>query len=146
LTFLETAVAAEATLNLARLNDTKMASGVQLRGHSFKVDVNAETGGDDLGPDPHDLYDAALGACKTLTMMWVARRKGLDVQDIQVRITRDASKEREGVYKLIAQVDVKGNLSEADIAALTAAAERCPVQKLMTQAKTEVSTAVTLVK
>jgi putative redox protein len=135
-------MAETAEMRLQRVAGEKMASTVHVREHRFDVDVNAEAGGDDLGPDPHDLYDAALGACKTLTMMWLARRKGYDVQDISVHISRDASQERQGTYTLTAHVEVKGSLSTDELAALTAAAEKCPVQKLMTQATTVVNTKV----
>lgn len=131
-----------AFLTLARVPGEKMASTVRIRDHSFTVDVNAAAGSDDLGPDPHDLYDAAIGACKTLTMMWLARRKGLDVSDIQVRITRDASQERAGTYRLAAHVQVSGNLNDEELQMLHAAADKCPVQKLMTQVTTEVITLV----
>ena len=133
-----------ATLSLGRLSNEKMASSLHIREHSFKVDVNAAAGGEDLGPDPHDLYDAALGACKSLTMMWLARRKGYDVRDIAVRVSRDASLERQGSYTLTVHVEVKGNLNAEAMAALAAAAEKCPIQKLMTQATTVVNTEVRL--
>ena len=36
-------------------------------------------GGTDAGPTPHDLYDASLAACKALTVLAYARRKGIPV-------------------------------------------------------------------
>ena len=60
-----------------RLDRTrKLAQTVHIRGHALMTDVSEAEGGDDAGPSPHDLYDAALGACKTLTVMWYARKKG----------------------------------------------------------------------
>jgi putative redox protein len=92
------------------------------------------------GPSPHDLYDAALGACKALTVMWYARKKGIPVDDIQTRIERDDSQERSGVYKLTAKLQVKGDLTDAQLQELHAVAQKCPVHKLMTAVTTEITT------
>jgi len=35
------------------------------------------------------LYAAALGACKALTVLWYAKRKGIEVQDLEVTVERD---------------------------------------------------------
>ncbi len=129
-------------LLLERLPGEKMASRVSVRRHTLSVDLGTSGGGDDLGPDPHDLYDAALGACKSLTLMWLARRKGLDVQDVKVQVSRDASEERQGRYLLHTTITVHGRLTGAELTMLAQAAEKCPVQKLMTQVSTEISTSV----
>ncbi|HEX7743349.1 MAG TPA: OsmC family protein, partial [Sphingobium sp.] len=47
--------------------------------------------GHDAGPDPHDLYDSALGACKAMTMLWYAQRNDIPVESIHVGVVRDAS-------------------------------------------------------
>lgn len=113
---------------------------VHVRNHLISVDGSVEEGGDDAGPSPHDLYDAALGACKALTLVWYAKRKNIPVQDIQVAITRDNSEERQGTYRLAASISLSGDLTEAQRQELLAVAEKCPVQKLMTSVKTEVTT------
>ncbi len=130
-------------IHLQRLPSTLTASRVTVGEHAFDVDIDRVAGGEDIGPDPHDLYDAALGACKSLTIMWLAGRKGWDVQDVQVTVTRDASAERQGVYKLTAAVAITGSLTPEQFQALQLAAEKCPVHKLMTQVTTEVTTEVT---
>jgi len=128
------------TIELKRDLTAAMAQQVQVRGHSFTADVSEAEGGADSGPSPHDLYDAALGACKALTVMWYARKKGLPVEDVQTRIERDDSQERSGVYKLTAKLQVKGNLTDAQLQELHAVAQKCPVHKLMTTVTTEITT------
>lgn len=113
---------------------------VHVRNHIVSVDGAADEGGADAGPNPHDLYDAALGACKALTLVWYAKRKNIPVEDIQVSIERDNSEERQGTYRLAATIHLSGALSEAQRQELLAVAEKCPVQKLMTSVKTEVTT------
>ena len=130
------------TVRLQRKADAAMAQTVAVRDHAWVADVSAEEGGADSGPSPHDLYDAALGACKALTVMWFARKKGIAVDDVQTKITRDDSEERKGVYRLKAELLISGSFSDAEFAQLVAVADKCPVHKLMTSVTTEVTTRV----
>ena len=128
------------TIELQRDLSAAMAQQLRIRSHSLTADVSEAEGGADTGPSPHDLYDAALGACKALTVMWYARKKGIPVDDIHTRIERDDSQERSGVYKLAARLQVKGDLSDAQLQELHAVAQKCPVHKLMTTVTTEITT------
>ena len=129
-------------IHLQRVPDTAMAQTLQVRQHVLRIDGTAAEGGDDTGPNPHDLYDAALGGCKALTLLWYARRKGWDVQDVRTVVERDASQERSGTYRLATRLQVQGDVSDAQIAELQAAIGKCPVHKLMTQVTTEITTVV----
>jgi putative redox protein len=128
------------TIRVTRDRTGSMKHVVAVRDHRFAVDEPAAQGGEDAGPTPHDLYDAALGACKALTVLWYARRKQIPVEDITVSIERDARDERAGTYRLRATVALTGALSEAQRQELLTVAGKCPVHKLMTQATTEVVT------
>jgi putative redox protein len=130
------------TVSLQRKADATLAQTVAVRDHGWVSDVSAEEGGADEGPSPHDLYDAALGACKALTVMWFARKKGIAVDDVQTKITRDDTQERKGLYRLKAEMSISGSFSDAEFAQLVAVAEKCPVHKLMTSVTTEITTDV----
>jgi putative redox protein len=119
-----------------------VAQAVRIRGHELVADVSLAEGGADVGPSPHDLYDAALGACKALTVMWYARRKGMAIDDVQTVIERDDTGERAGVYRLAARLRISGDLSDAQLRELESVALKCPVHKLMTTVTTEISTQV----
>ncbi|MDP2066177.1 MAG: OsmC family protein [Burkholderiaceae bacterium] len=119
-----------------------MAQTLTVRGNTVMVDGTAAEGGDDTGPNPHDLYDAALGACKALTVLWYARRKGIPVGEVQTVVERDDSGERSGVYRLSARLKIGGDLSDAQLSELETVAGKCPVHKLMTAVTTEVTTSV----
>ena len=127
-------------IDIVRDTAQKMKHTVHVRQHRFTVDEPEANGGEDLGPTPHEIYDSALGACKALTVLWYARRKGLPVDDIQVHVDRDDSAERQGVYKLKATLTITGALTEAQRQELLTVAGKCPVHKLMVQATTEVVT------
>ena len=130
------------TVTLQRTPDTHLAQTLHWGAHSLVVDTLVDAGGNDAGPSPHDLYDAALGACKALTVMWYARKKGIAVQDIRTSVTHDNSEERKGVYRLAASLQIVGDLTDAQLAELTSVAEKCPVHKLMTSVTTEITTTV----
>ena len=130
------------TIELNRKQTTATAQTVTVGKHSFTVDMSVAEGGIDEGPSPHDLYDAALGACKALTLLWYANKKGIPVTDVHTRVDRDSSAERTGVYRLDATVQVGGDLSDAQIAELAAVISKCPVHKLMTTVTTEITGSV----
>jgi putative redox protein len=129
-------------MSVTVIRDTSqpMRHVVHLRGHEFAVDGSVAEGGSDMGPDPHDLYDAALGACKALTIMWYANRKGIPVGEVKVSVERDASEERKGVYRLATTLELGSELSEAQRQELLTVAQKCPVHKLMTSVTTEITT------
>lgn len=130
------------SLQLQRKPGAPLAQSVQIRSHQLIADVSSAEGGADEGPSPHDLYDAALGACKALTVMWFAKKKGIAVDDVRTEVVSDNSQERSDVYKLHTNLVISGTFSDAEFAQLVAAAEKCPVHKLMTTVTTEITTTV----
>ncbi|NRR29741.1 OsmC family protein [Oxalobacteraceae bacterium] len=128
------------TITAIRDQSLPMRHIVHVRNHLISTDGSVEEGGNDAGPSPHDLYDAALSACKALTVVWYAKRKGIPLEHVEVSMERDASEERHGVYRLSATVHLTGALSDTQRAELLAAAQKCPVHKLMTSVTTEVTT------
>ena len=44
-----------------------IAQQIEIGPHVVITDAGRDVGGDDLGPDPHELLDAALAACTALT-------------------------------------------------------------------------------
>jgi putative redox protein len=128
------------SLTVTRDLSRKMRHVVSLRQHQISVDEPPANGGEDLGPTPHDLYDSALGACKAMTVLWYANRKGIPLQDVQVGVERDDSQERKGLYKLAVTLALGGPLSEAQRQELLAVARKCPVHKLMAEVTTEITT------
>jgi putative redox protein len=113
---------------------------ISVRQHLIPTDVNVDDGGADSGLDPHDLYDAALGACKALTVLWYANKKHIAIENIDITIDRDNAQERAGTYKLTATLDFSGELTQAQRNELLSVAAKCPIHKLMTQTTTEVIT------
>jgi putative redox protein len=129
-------------IRVVRDQTASMRHEIHVGRNRLATDGSVEEGGEASGPNPHDLYDSALGACKALTVLWYAKRKGIPVEGIEVSVERDASQERSGVYRLSAQLSLTGNLTQSQREDLLRVADKCPVHKLMTEARTEISTSL----
>lgn len=128
------------SIEIKRTSSSSITQTITIRGHELTADEDFSSRGETADPTPHDLYDAALGACKALTVLWYARKKGIPVDDVQTVIERDGSGERAGVYKLAVRMKISGALTDAQLAELLAVAKKCPVHKLMTTVTTEITT------
>jgi putative redox protein len=130
------------TVQVVRDQTAPMRHEIRVGRITIAADESVEAGGEGSGLSPHDLYDAALGACKALTMLWYAKRKGIALEGIEVSVERDASQERAGLYRLSTALTLTGNLDAAQREELLQVAQKCPVHKLMTKAVTEISTSL----
>src|SRR5882724_1790563 len=101
------------TIRVVRDQTAPMRHEIHIGRNSLATDVGPEQGGEGSGPSPHDLYDAALGACKALTVLLYAKRKNIPVEGIEVSVERDASQERTGIYRLNTELTLTGPLSAA---------------------------------
>src|SRR5258707_1639054 len=127
---------------VVRDQQAPMRHEIRIGQNSISTDLANELGGEGSGPSPHDLYDAALGACKALTVLLYAKRKKFPVEGIEVSVERDASQERSGIYRLSAELSLTGNLTASQREELLRIAQKCPIHKLMTEVKTEISTSL----
>ena len=128
------------SIQVIRDQRSRMRHEIHIGQYSLITDLSSEAGGEASGPTPHDLYDAALGACTALTVLWYAKLKNIPVEGIAVAVDRDASQERAGIYRLGAVLTLTGDLSAEQRQELLRAAEKCPIHKLMTDVTTEIAT------
>jgi putative redox protein len=117
-----------------------MRHEVRIGPYSFGADVSADEGGQGLGANPHDLYDAALGACEALTVLWYANHKGIPVGHIEITVERDQSEEKSGTYRLDTKLSIGGAMTQSQRQELLSVASKCPVHKLMTSVQTVIKT------
>ena len=101
-------------------------------GQTLAVDLEPAVGGKG-GPSPHDLLDAALAACTTLTLQLYIERKKMAVDRVHVEVTHEQLDGRNVMHRT---VHVSGTLTEADQASLQRIAEVCPVHKTLTAGST----------
>ncbi len=60
---------------------------VQAGRFSLTVDEPESAGGTDTGPQPTELFLASVASCFTLALAHVARKRGVDLGDLQVSAT-----------------------------------------------------------
>lgn len=99
--------------------------------HQILTDVPEAIGGDDSGPEPHDILAAALAACTALTVTMYARRKGMALDDVQVTIDHG---QQDGAYELRRHIHFVGQLSTEERTRLLDIANKCPVHKTLSGA------------
>ena len=118
----------------------ELAQTVRVRSHEINVDERPANGGQDAGPGPHDLFDAALATCKAMTAIWYARRRGYPLERVETRVESDESDERKGVYHHRVHVELHGALSDDQRADIHRAIASCPIHKLMTTSEVQIET------
>lgn len=108
--------------------------------HTLATDLPVSLGGEDSAPSPHDYFDAALDACKALTVKLYAKQHDIPLSGLRVVVTHDDSEERKGKYSLNVELTLEGDLSDEQRTLLHRIADRCPVHKLMTTAEITIQT------
>lgn len=96
--------------------------------HQIIADVATALGGEDSGLNPHELIEAALGACTTLTIEMYAKRKGWDVSNmiVEVKIIQ------EGKESIIDRKITFGpQNSPEEKQRITEIANKCPIHNLL---------------
>lgn len=106
----------------------KLQHVIEIGLHRLLTDVPAALGGEDTGPEPHDLLATALAACTAPTVTMYAKRKGWRLDDIDVRIEHGKVDQ---AYVLTRRIAYIGNLSAEQRDMLTAVANKCPVHKTL---------------
>jgi putative redox protein len=112
----------------SRRGDGALQCRIQIGPHAIVSDAPRTSGGEETGPEPHDLLAAALAACTSLTVTIYARRKSMDLQDIEVSIQHGQMGD---TYELVRNIHYIGNLSAEEKQRLTDIANKCPVHKTL---------------
>lgn len=106
----------------------KLQHVIEIGQHRLLTDVPETLGGEDTGPEPHDLLAAALASCTAITVTMYAKRKGWPLEDIDVRIEHG---KLDQAYVLTRRIAYVGSLSAEQREMLTAVANKCPVHKTL---------------
>ncbi len=121
----------------------KFGTEVHTVSHQFIADEPKSYGGDDSGPTPYDLLNAALGTCTAMTMKMYADRKGWPLEGVRVHVTheRDHTKtcshaeamaEGMRMQALNRTITIRGDdLDDEQRAKLMEIADKCPVHRTL---------------
>ena len=118
-------------------SESGLAQNIVSGSHQWSADEPAPFG-TDTGPSPYDLLLGALGACTSMTLRMYAQRHGMDLQRITITLRHSRihaedcadCETKEGLLDRIdREIELTGNLDEAQKLRLLEIAERCPVHR-----------------
>ena len=117
-----------------------LRTDIDIRAHHVVADETKDANGESLGPEPHELLLAGLGACTAMTVRLYAARKGFPLERITVRLSRRKIKASEcadcrtaegEVEEMSREIELVGPLDETTRTRLLEIAEKCPVHRTL---------------
>ncbi len=107
---------------------------VRTQQHSWVADEPERLGGDALGPNPFDMLLGALGTCTLITVYHHAAEAGIPLEQLTVDLAGEwKGQGDEQHYTVHTTLRVRGDLDEDALEQLRAAADQCPVHKLLSR-------------
>ena len=107
-----------------------LAHDLKIGRHRLTADEPEASGGDDAGPNPQELLAASLASCTAITMEMYAKRKGWNVDGLEVDV--DYTPAERGCatnFKLV--MKMPAHLSEEQAERLQTIAAKCPVHRTL---------------
>jgi putative redox protein len=117
---------------------TNFKQDIKAGSHSWTVDIPKEKGGEETGPDPHELLLGSLGACTSITLQMYAKKKGWELTGVSVNLVEEEAEAPNGTGKLTKitrDISVEGNLTAEQVETLKGIADKCPIHKLLSGPK-----------
>ena len=108
----------------------KLTHDVKVRQHRLTADEPEDHGGQDEGPSPQELLAASLAACTAITMEMYAKRKGWNVDGMEVDCDYTPAERGSATnFKLIMRMPA--HLAEEQVERLRIIAAKCPVHRTL---------------
>ena len=125
---------------VVRLEGDGFTTEIQADDHAIIADEPVSFGGNDFGPSPYELLNASLGACTAMTLKMYARRKKWDLQEVLVHLSyckKDQYEDHQMATEKVTsridrfeiEIELLGDLDEAQRKRLLEIAHKCPVHK-----------------
>jgi putative redox protein len=111
-------------------------------GFPLVADEPVKDGGGNEGPSPYEYLLAALGACTGMTLRVYARSKGWPLEDVVVRLShkkvhsedcRECVEKDRQIDSIERELELHGELNDAQRQRLLEIAGRCPVHRTLTE-------------
>lgn len=106
----------------------KLDFEINVSGFKIVADVSEKNGGSGLGPNPHDLLEAALAACTAITMQMYANRKNFPLKssDVKIKITKEGPEN-----EITRDITLEGDLTPEQRSAILEIADKCPIHRFL---------------
>ncbi|NER18534.1 bifunctional alpha/beta hydrolase/OsmC family protein [Spongiivirga citrea] len=134
---------------VASLNaEDGFTTNMKVGSHFITADEPESVGGNNFGPNPYEFVSAGLSACTAMTIQMYVKRKGWDLQNVEVHTSysKQHASDCENCELDGTKIDVfdrgiklTGNLDEKQIKRILQIADKCPVHKTL-HSETEVRT------
>jgi uncharacterized OsmC-like protein len=114
---------------------------IEAGAHKLVADEPPTAGGTDKGPTPYDFLSAALAACTSMTMHFLAKRDNIPLEGVEISVANDrmyakdcadCTSQSGYIHRFDVQIKLRGNLTAEHRQKLLDAAHRCPVRKTLT--------------
>jgi putative redox protein len=106
----------------------KFQQTVTIGKHSFIADEPAAEGGDDAGPEPHELLLASLGTCTAMTIQFYVARKSWVLRSVEVTLSGE---KKDDAYYITRTISLDGDLDADQKQKILEIANKCPVHKTL---------------
>jgi putative redox protein len=113
---------------------------MKLGSHYITADEPTSFGGNDFGPSPYELVSAGLSACTAMTIQMYVKRKGWDLQNVEVHTSfgklhavdcEDCDNTSAKIDTFNREIKLTGNLDAKQIERILVIADKCPVHKTL---------------
>lgn len=119
--------------------DKGMQHEIKAGAHQWISDAGQEIGGNETGPNPHELMLAALGSCTSMTLKVFSQRRGWKLDEVRVKLEEetvdDPNNPGKKMSRITRDIEVKGELSKEQLDTLKSIADKCPIHKLLVESK-----------
>jgi putative redox protein len=100
--------------------------------HLGVSDTTFDKGGGNAGFRPHELLEAALACCVTMTVRMYADNHGIALRDVTSTVTLNRSQPDQAVFEY--EIELAGELTGEERSKLMLAASACPVRRTLSKA------------
>lgn len=125
----------------ARIAQEQYQVKIEANGNTIIADEPINEGGLNKGFNPNELLAASLAACTSITLRMYANHKKWELQEVHVDVNLEWDKTTNKTT-INRNIELIGNLDDAQSTRLLAVANACPVHKILSNT-IQIDTALT---